>query len=125
METQIETPEQKRLRIRQGIVDHRAEIRRHSEAIGDLIAECTHHLKPLTEKELADEWMSVGAVCVDCRHDFGWRCKVSPDGVCHYFSEEGQVELIDGRKVPIPEDHDPNYETDDGCIFCGHPDERK
>lgn len=69
--------------------------------------------------------MSVSANCQGCHQYFGWRCKKSPDGVCHYYSEDGKIELIDNTQVPTPEDHDPDYETDDCCIFCGMPDERK
>jgi hypothetical protein len=66
--------------------------------------------------------MSVGAFCDDCQTDFGWRCKVAPDGVCHYHIDDGKVELVDGTKVDPP--INPNMDNGD-CIYCGSPDERK
>lgn len=40
------------------------------------------------------------AVCVICGHKGGWWCEKSPDNVCA-------------------------YDTDENCIFCGEPEERK
>lgn len=102
-----------------------AKIQEHRDAITQLTNECRHVFKPLTQKELADKWMSVSAVCLGCGGYFGWRCKKSPDGACHYFSEDGKIELVDGTTVPVAEGHAPDYETDDVCLFCGMPDERK
>jgi len=102
-----------------------AKIQAHRDEITKLTDECPHTFRPLTEKELTDKWMSVSSGCLGCGQYFGWRCKKSPDGVCHYFSEDGKIELIDGTTVPVAESHDPDYETDDGCLFCGMPDERK
>lgn len=112
-------------RIRKEMAERRQQIREHSAALQKLKDECPHLLRDLTTKELADEWMSVGASCIGCGTDFGWRCKESPDSVCHYYSEDGQIELINGTMVPIPADHDPDFEINDCCIFCGMPDERK
>ena len=86
--------------------------------------------KPLTKKELADEWMSVSAVCTQCNKYYGWRCKKSPDGVCHYFTQpKGKsVPLIDGtydNKKFKTKNYNQEYETEDLCLYCGHPDERK
>lgn len=86
---------------------------------------CVHRFMPLTQEELKDKWCSVSAICTVCDKDFGWRCKNSIDGVCHYYSNDGFIDLIDGRKVPTPPEHGPDYETDDSCIFCGQPSERK
>ena len=86
---------------------------------------CSHELKVLSEKDMRDKWMSVGADCMICGSDWGWRCKNSPDSVCHYYSGNGKVEMIDGTEVDVPENHDSEYENEDECIFCGHPDERK
>lgn len=98
----------------------------HLDAIKKLKAECPHYFKQLTDKQLADKWMSEGAYCTVCKKDFGWRCKVSPDGVCHYHTTVySKVILIDGRVVDPPADHDAKYETEDSCIFCGMPEERK
>ena len=105
--------------------DRLAKIQEHRDEITKLTDECRHVFKPLTEKQLGDKWMSVSSVCLGCGQHFGWRCKKSPDGVCHYFSEDGKIELIDGTNVPVSEGHDDQYETDDTCLFCGMPDERK
>ena len=62
----------------------------------------------------------------------------SPDGICVYDSDSGKGEhqgrrtvrlMIDGDWVDhlLPEDYTgyDDGESDDWCIFCGHPDERK
>ena len=66
-----------------------------------------------------------GAVCSICNQHFGWWCPDSPDHSCHYYSKDGKVELRNGSLVDVPKNHDPYYETDDCCIFCENPDERK
>ena len=87
---------------------------------------CTHTFRELTRKELADEWMSESAECIICKSCFGWRCKVSPDHVCHYFTgDDGKVVLLDGSKVDPVEKIEKQYENYDMCLFCGHPEERK
>ena len=91
----------------------------------ELLKKCKHRFKELTKKQLADEWMSEDAYCVICKRHYGWRCKESPDQTCHYFSTNGEVELLDGTKAPVPEGHCEEDENDDWCIFCGQPDERK
>jgi hypothetical protein len=65
------------------------------------------------------------ATCRICESHLGWYCPESPDRGCHYTSEKGKVELSDGTLVDVPAGHDDSYETDDSCIFCGQPDERK
>lgn len=65
------------------------------------------------------------AWCSVCGEHFGWYCPDSPDHGCHYDSYQGMVELSDGTKVPVPKYHDADYETDDDCIFCHQPNERK
>lgn len=70
------------------------------------------------------------ASCSACKLELGWYCKDSPDHHCHYYSTDNgkSVELSTGEKVPNPgfeEDYEPLYETDDNCLFCGEPDERK
>jgi hypothetical protein len=104
-------------------------------AILKLTEECKHSFSPLSSKDLADEWMSVGARCVGCGKDFGWRCKKSPDSACHYYStcpensysdgQDNYVEGIDGKHYTIPSDHDAHQENEDHCIYCGNPEERK
>ncbi len=101
------------------------EANKASRLVADLKATCKHEFKPLTPKQLADKWMSEGAHCLICNEGFGWRCKESPDGVCHYFTEDGKVELITGELVSPPPEHDVEYESDDDCLWCGLPDERK
>jgi len=100
-------------------------IEQHERILHTLKTGCTHQFRPLKEKELNDPWMSVGATCTVCKKSFGWRCKKSPDQCCHYFTENGKVTLNNGTEVDPPPEHDVEYETYDGCIFCGHPSERK
>lgn len=76
---------------------------------------CKHNIK--------QKWSS--ATCDICDKYFGWYCPDSPDHACHYYSNEGKVELLDGTLMNVPEDHDPSYETDDDCMFCHQPEERK
>ena len=88
---------------------------------------CTHVVNPPKE-----EWLSVS--CEICGQDFGWYCPESPDCTCHYFSTEtdtgrNAVKLLDGAYVFLPElnteDYNPDWETEDCCLFCGESDERK
>jgi len=96
------------------------------EDLKSIASKCPHEFRELTDKEKVDRWMSVDAHCLICDNGFGWRCIKSPDHVCHYYSNDGKVELIDGTKVDVPwSDYDAKYESEDGCIFCGMPDERK
>jgi transcription elongation factor Elf1 len=106
----------------------------HQILLNHLRDGCPHRFPPLTKSELKDKWFSASARCDVCGKSFGWRCNASPDETCHYYSQEIDgvrvIELIDGRLVPVSEipnlaDHDPESETDDYCIFCGQPDERK
>jgi len=116
------TPEQRKVLI----AEKKAAVEKLNRELWELKDSCSpHQFRELKPKELADEWMSVGSTCLICGEHFGWRCKVSPDGVCHYHTEDGKVELSDGTLVDPPAEHDPNYETSDSCIWCGHPDERK
>jgi hypothetical protein len=63
--------------------------------------------------------------CKGCNKDFGWPCSKSPDKVCHYFSYQGHITLINGKKHQLPSSYDDNHESEDWCIFCGAPEERK
>ena len=69
------------------------------------------------------------AVCEVCAHDFGWYCPKSPDHTCYYYSHEKNdrrvVDLINGKEHKLPEAYNHANESDDWCIFCGQPDERK
>jgi hypothetical protein len=55
----------------------------------------------------------------------GWTCPRSPDGYCHYRSEDGRILLRDGRSVPVPPGHNAANESKEWCIYCGQPSERK
>jgi len=107
------------------IRNHEKEIERLYGELEILRNSCVHVFADLKKKDLNDEWMSVNAICTSCGKYFGWRCKISPDFICHYKSTNGQIELINGEKIPTQLDHDPEYESDDCCIFCGDPEERK
>ena len=71
-----------------------------------------------------------GGKCIICKSHMSWYCPDSPDHQCHYFSEiddEGRpfVESIHGEKILLI-GYDPQQnESDDWCIFCGNPEERK
>jgi len=88
------------------------------------------HVVSYTED--SGNWDCGSAWCELCGEDLGWYCPKSPDHACHYFSEGGKVKLAGGILVDIPEDckdedgsYNPNWETDDCCLFCGSPEERK
>lgn len=87
-----------------------------SQLYHDAKEHCIHEIK--TSKYESAE-------CEHCESYFGWYCEVSPDHTCHYCSHEGKVQLIDKTYVNTPPDHSGDYETDDSCIFCGQPEERK
>lgn len=121
------TKEQKALKVK--IEKAEAKVAEAENVLRRLAHSCKHYFRPLTQAEQADKWMSEGAKCEICGANFGWRCKRSPDSICHYHSDEANgnrvVTLLDGTEVPLPVDHDPKYETCDQCLFCGHPEERK
>lgn len=124
----ILTPEQQQFASDLG--QAREEIQRAEQYLGALLKKCKHVVRPLTEEMKAairnDATASWDAGCELCEEGFGYYCPESPDSVCHYFTDDGTITLIDGSKVPVPnEDHDPEYETDDSCLFCGDPYERK
>lgn len=55
-----------------------------------------------------------------------WECANSPDGDCHYYTDEHNViKLNDGTTYNMGSDHDRENESDDCCLFCGEPEERK
>lgn len=69
-------------------------------------------------------------VCANCNKGFGWHCPDSEDNLCHYYSDfdkDGKrfITFKDGTVKYLPEDHDSADETEDSCIFCQAPDERK
>jgi len=110
---------------------HNVNLTKLESAHRELVRNCAHEFEPLTPRQIADEWMSESSRCIHCNTRFGWRCKKSPDGVCHYNSSpnrdgEGRIiYLIDNSRVPVPDGHDHNHESHDWCIYCGMPEERK
>jgi hypothetical protein len=117
------------------------QINAYGKTIGHIGAEirtlestCQHELRELTDEEIADKEMTVSARCLCCGKEFGWRCKKSPDHVCHYYSVRNLtftafgpnvVSLVDGTMIDVPEGHKPENESTNHCIFCGFPEERK
>lgn len=68
------------------------------------------------------------AGCAVCGTSLTWDCPESPDGYCHYVTEWGsdtKVLLRDGTTVELSEPTPRQYQTEDACLFCGEPDERK
>jgi len=102
-------------------------INKYENEYANVAQTCKHELRELTPKELKERYMAVGADCLVCgsNFEFAWRCKKSPDSVCHYFSNDGKVEMIDGTLVGVPNEHNSENEDTDSCIFCHHPEERK
>ena len=95
---------------------------------------CPHNIHYSIDLSWGEEWPEGDCWCAVCDMHFGHYCPKSPDHACHYFSEDGYVKLNTGETVPKPRDpeDDPkdyalsdSYETDDCCIFCGSPQERK
>lgn len=83
-----------------------------------------------------------GARCIHCGNyeefpdgkgrPWGWYCPDSPDHQCSYHAERDEngkyfVWTINGEKVFLPKYtvEDAKHESDDWCIFCGQPEERK
>ena len=101
------TPTERKLRIKS-----------LKEELHLLYQECTH-------EETETYGFSESKRCKACDKDLGWGCKESPDGVCHYYTADKKVKLAGGILVDPPKDHDFECETDDSCIYCGEPEERK
>jgi hypothetical protein len=99
-----------------------------------------------TNKEcLTSPWPfgHLGAVCAVCGlgadfgRDLGWFCPDSPDHICYYHSviPDYPYSGLPYRRAVIlrtteeffllPQSHDPHDESDDWCIFCKQPEERK
>jgi len=91
----------------------------------DELHEELYRLNEGCRHELLSPQNSAIAVCPTCNKDFGWFCEKSPDGVCHYFTIDGKVGLLNGTLVDPPKEHDISNESDDWCIYCGMPEERK
>lgn len=125
------TPEQAKLQA--DIEASKQEITEAQDRYGRLLDACKHVLPVLTD-EMKDHlrrhteksWGFNYACCGICGRGLGWRCTESPDGVCHYFTNDnGRVKLIDGTEVELAEPPDPDYESNDSCLFCASPQERK
>jgi len=98
------------------VQDYQDRIIRARKDLEALLRDCPHNIDPAT----------ISARCTMCGEDFGWHCPQSPDQVCHYYTDrDGQVRLLDGSKVEPPSGHDAECETEDDCIYCGQPEERK
>ena len=69
-----------------------------------------------------EDW---GSAQCKCGKYHGWYCPKSPDHRCYYFTQAGKVLMKDGTLEDPPPEHDTDYESDDWCVFCGSPDERK
>ena len=66
--------------------------------------------------------------CAVCGEVFGHRCGHSPDSRCHYYTAEGSDRLVlmnDGTTAKLRRAVPERDQTDDTCLFCGEPDERK
>lgn len=108
---------------------------RANERLFALMEQCKHsvavkdapkHVVLGTDWEF-DDWG--GVWCETCGKDLGWYCPDSPDHTCHYYSQRDEtgcfVKLIDGTRHYLPYDHRWQFESDDCCLFCGEPEERK
>jgi hypothetical protein len=111
------TPQERKAKIKQ--LNDEARDKRHESF--DLAQACPHKIL----EQQPDEHGYGFAECEGCDTQFGWYCPDSPDRVCHYHTDEGKVELIDGTLVDMPANHDSEHESSDWCLYCGHPDERK
>lgn len=87
---------------------------------------CTHPAEKVGEKKNSD-----CAHCTECDKTLGWFCPESPDKQCHYYTSKDDkgyyVELRSGERHYFNnyKKSDQDDETDDSCLFCGEPDERK
>jgi len=76
-----------------------------------------------------------GSRCKLCSYRVAlmWYCPDSPDHVCHYFTMSDKlsqlyyVESINGERIFLDKSYkkDGRRESEDSCIFCGDPEERK
>tara|TARA_B100001778_G_scaffold330827_1_gene334022 strand:- start:38991 stop:39323 length:333 start_codon:yes stop_codon:yes gene_type:complete len=109
------TPDERKAAIEKAQKDARAAL----ILVKELKAHCEHRIRRFNS--------SSSAQCDVCGTHFGWFCPKSPDSVCHYeTNEESMIELIDGNlSKPGAHWNGQKYETDDCCVFCGAPEERK
>jgi hypothetical protein len=130
--------------LRTQIENAKKEIKEAEDNLKYLRRQCKDHkfvelnekdIEALRTKPWKVSYKKSSAVCSICDEDFGWRCPDSPDGACHYYTGEGKDG--DNRRVVILSNKtyyymDESYsledsydETDDCCLFCGFPEERK
>jgi len=91
---------------------------------------CNH----VIEEQQSDKYGNYKQVMYSkCEEKFElWYCEKSPDHRCYYYTdgkdEQGYYVLdINNNKIYIEghTDKDEEYESDDCCLFCGQPEERK
>ena len=92
-------------------------------------------LKGIHWHEIKERGDYGGAECINCAptssgaiRSWGWYCPDSPDHQCYYYTEADEngdryITTINDEKVIVVSN--PDWETDDCCIFCGDPEERK
>ena len=90
------------------------------DELSKLELECTHEITNDNDN----------ARCTICDHEYGWYCPSSPDYSCYYFSsrrkEQNVIDMLDGSEfIIVNPDHNPDLESEDQCLFCGLPQERK
>lgn len=89
-------------------------------------------------RDSCDHKLNFNSTCTLCSKDFyGWYCKHSPDNLCHYYAHSSKdddkkyVYLYgnSSNKSFLSEEIMVNIEkwgySEDWCIFCGEPEERK
>lgn len=120
--------------------ERRRKIRTARRDLEELTKTCPHVME--TVKEQSTYSTTIEVKCKVCgtvqAHDHGWTCEKSPDGICHYYTDTDRdgvrcVVLTDGtmdHNFPRTEEGSnwewhPDYETDDMCLYCGEPEERK
>lgn len=95
------------------------------------VIECVNCHLQTTDEECPADMFGFGhgdTQCRICQRSFGWYCPASPDHKCYYYSDDHRgktVTLMDGTVVELHNSYDPRYESDDWCLFCRQPDERK
>lgn len=135
--------EQLRIEFKEKLKIIEDKIKEVSKVLNPLIAEkenllqsCTHYVvcdKCRQQKCICKgKWPCSSPRCLICGEHIGdgWYCPGSPDQECHYYTLEDEngyyTEMRDGSKVYMPKEYDnKDYETDDDCLFCHQPEERK
>lgn len=108
-------------RLKLAIDNAEMSLKTAQEALLELQRLCVCKFPPLTPEQLADPWMSISSPCEICGRRHGWRCKISPDSVCHYRVTNGKVTLLGGEQVSCAE----SKYSGEHCVYCGLSSERK